>query len=141
MIGAARHMPACSTIGLLLPLLLQVYRPGGQGALVIIAAIEVPQLWAQPVVIDDNHIRHLAVPAHTATRDSAESAASVHGLWPLTRTTVEGIHLHIGTDERVEWKGPVPALPDPAEVLESLHGRFRYIEASGPGSRDGLRIP
>lgn len=108
---------------------------------------DVPELWVPPAVVDGNSIRHLAVPAHQATVeavDSRERLVSVHGRWDLVRGSQVGkadLHLRVEQDGRAVWRGPEPELPHPAEVLESLDGRFRYLEMSEHGSRPGLRTP
>jgi hypothetical protein len=42
---------------------------------------------------------------------------------------------------RLKWTGSAPALGDPAEVLDGIAGRFRFIEGLPDGSRAGLRRP
>ncbi|GLZ01233.1 hypothetical protein Acsp02_84840 [Actinoplanes sp. NBRC 103695] len=49
------------------------------------------------------------------------------------------LHLRVEQDGRAVWRGTDPELPHPAEVLESLDGRFRYLEMNEDGSRPGLR--
>lgn len=117
---------------------------------VLIAASGVPERWAQPVVVDYNVIRHLAVPAHDATENPAagrNQLASGYGRWELVQSDDQAeqapaaAHLRRDADGHITWAGPASDLPDPATVLESLDERFRYREENLVQDRQGLRTP
>ncbi|MEV0391780.1 DEAD/DEAH box helicase [Polymorphospora rubra] len=111
--------------------------------------MKIPDRWAECTVVDGNRIRQLAVPScltRLETDDSGDWLVSSYGRWQLVHGTQSGrddrqLLIQNGDETTLCWIGPNLPLSDPAEVLESLHGRFRFVEDSLNGSRRGLRTP
>jgi len=112
---------------------------------------QLPNYWADSDVVNRNPLRQLIVPAGPVTletdTDGTTWAISDHRRWEtVTEETTNGgsspvLRLPAGdSDGSLQWVGK--AVPrDPAEVLDSLQGKFQFVEASADGSRRGLRSP
>lgn len=112
---------------------------------------ELPECWANSVEVSGNPVRQMIVPPGRAvvetSDDGTEWAVAEHGRWQLLRAgstpgdSASDVQLLTpGDGTRPTWVGAVP-LRDPAEVLESLEGRFQFVEGTPDGSRRGLRSP